>query len=246
MSEKVILNKPINHIAFIMDGNGRWAKERGLPRHLGHKEACNRIIEVFDYCKEFNIKIVSFYAFSTENWKRPKAEINHLFNYLEIFFKKEINKLIKDGTRVMVSGDVSKLPLKTQKTVAKAIELTKDCKNYVFNICLNYGGKEEITRATKLIAQEVLDGKLKIEDISEQTVEDHLYTAGLPNVDLFVRTSGEVRISNFLPWQICYAEMVFIPTKWPDFKYEPFLECIKEYNKRNRRFGGLDDENKKD
>ena len=121
MSEKVILNKPINHIAFIMDGNGRWAKERGLPRHLGHKEACNRITEVFDYCREFNIKVVSFYAFSNENWKRPKAEIKHLFNYLEIFFKKEINKLIKDGTRVMISGDVSKLPEKTQKTIARSI-----------------------------------------------------------------------------------------------------------------------------
>ena len=244
MSEKITLNKPINHIAFIMDGNGRWAKERGLPRHLGHKEACNRIIEVFDYCKEFNIRVVSFYAFSTENWKRPKSEINHLFNYLEIFFKKEINKLIKDGTKVMISGNVTRLPEKTQKTVAKAIELTKDCKNYVFNICLNYGGKEELTRAARNIAQEVKDGKLKVEDINEQVMENHLYTAGLPNVDLFVRTSGEVRISNFLPWQICYAEMVFIPTKWPDFKYEPFLECMKEFNKRNRRFGGLDDESK--
>ena len=246
MSEKITLNKPINHIAFIVDGNGRWAKERGLPRHLGHKEACNRIIEVFDYCKEFNIRVVSFYAFSTENWKRPKDEIKHLFNYLEIFFKKEINKLIKDGTKVMISGDVSKLPLKTQKTIAKSLELTKDCKNYIFNICPNYGGKEELTRAARNIAQEVKDGKLKIEDINEQVMENHLYTAGLPNVDLFVRTSGEVRISNFLPWQICYAEMIFIPTKWPDFTYEPFLECMKEYNKRNRRFGGLDDESKKD
>ena len=242
MSEKVILNKPINHIAFIMDGNGRWAKERGLPRHLGHKEACNRITEVFDYCREFNIKVVSFYAFSTENWKRPKAEINHLFNYLEVFFKKEIKKLIADGTRVMISGDVSRLPVKTQKTIANSIELTKDCKNMVFNICLNYGGKEELTRATKLIAQEVKDGKLAIENITEQTVEDHLYTAGLPNVDLLVRTSGEVRISNFLPWQLCYAEMIFTPVKWPDFKYEAFLDCMKEFNKRNRRYGGLDNE----
>lgn len=242
MSDKVILNKPINHIAFIMDGNGRWAKERGLPRHLGHKEACNRITEVFDYCREFNIKVVSFYAFSTENWKRPQAEIKHLFNYLEVFFKKEINKLIKDGTKVMISGDITRLPEKTQKTIARSIELTKDCPNMIFNICLNYGGKEEITRATKQIAQEVKDGKLNIEDITEQTVEDHLYTRGLPNVDLLVRTSGEVRISNFLPWQLCYAEMIFTPVKWPDFKYEPFLECMKEYNRRNRRYGGLDNE----
>ena len=165
-----------------MDGNGRWAKERGLPRHLGHKEACNRIVEVFDYCKEFDIPVMSFYAFSTENWSRPKAEIRHLFTYLEVFFKKEINKLIKDGTRVMISGDVSRLPEKTQKTIAKTIELTKDCKNFVFNICLNYGGKEELTRAARNIAQEVKDGKLDIKDITEQVMEDHLYTAGLEHL----------------------------------------------------------------
>lgn len=225
-----------------MDGNGRWAKERGLPRHLGHREAMDRIVEVYDYCIEFGIKIASFYAFSTENWKRPKSEINHLFNYLEIFFKRKIKKLIADGTRVLISGDVTRLPLKTQKTIAKSIELTKDCKNFVFNICLNYGGKEEITRAAKEIAQEVKDGKLEIEEINEQVFENHLYTRGLPNVDLLIRTSGEVRTSNFLPWQLAYAEMIFTPVKWPDFKYEPFVECMKEYNRRNRRFGGLDNE----
>lgn len=244
MENKVILTKPITHIAFIMDGNGRWAKERGLPRHLGHREAMDRIVEVYDYCIEFGIKIASFYAFSTENWKRPKSEINHLFNYLEIFFKRKIKKLIADGTRVLISGDVTRLPLKTQKTIAKSIELTKDCKNFVFNICLNYGGKEEITRAAKEIAQEVKDGKLEIEEINEQVFENHLYTRGLPNVDLLIRTSGEVRTSNFLPWQLAYAEMIFTPVKWPDFKYEPFVECMKEYNRRNRRFGGLDNEKK--
>lgn len=242
MENKVILTKPITHIAFVMDGNGRWAKERGLPRHLGHREAMDRIVEVYDYCIEFGIKIASFYAFSTENWKRPKSEINHLFNYLEIFFKRKIKKLIADGTRVLISGDVTRLPLKTQKTIAKSIELTKDCKNFVFNICLNYGGKEEITRAAKEIAQEVKDGKLEIEEINEQVFENHLYTRGLPNVDLLIRTSGEVRTSNFLPWQLAYAEMIFTPVKWPDFKYEPFVECMKEYNRRNRRFGGLDNE----
>lgn len=243
MEKKVTLNKPINHIAFIMDGNGRWAKERGLPRHLGHKEACNRIVEVFDYCREFNIKVVSFYAFSTENWKRPKSEIKHLFNYLEMFFKKEIKKLIADGTKVMISGDVTRLPLKTQKTIEKSIELTKDCPNMIFNICLNYGGKEEITKAAREIAQEVKEGKLQIEDINEQVFEDHLYTRGLPNVDLLVRTSGEIRTSNFLPWQLAYAEMIFTPVKWPDFKYEPFLDCMREFNNRNRRYGGLKNEN---
>lgn len=225
-----------------MDGNGRWAKERGLPRTAGHKEACNRIVEIFDYCIDYDIKVVSFYAFSTENWKRPKQEIAFLFKYLEIFFKREIDKLMKDGTRVVVSGDISKLPPRTRKTTEKAIEMTKDNKNYVMNICLNYGGKEELTRAARLIANEVKEGKLKVEDINEEVMENHLYTAGLPNVDLMIRTSGEIRTSNFLPWQIAYAEYVFTPVYFPDFKRNEFVDCLKEFNKRNRRYGGIENE----
>ena len=242
MQNEITLNKPINHVAIIMDGNGRWAKKRGLPRTLGHKEACNRIVEIFDYCVDYGIKIVSFYAFSTENWKRPKSEIKFLFQYLELFFKREINKIMKDGTKIMVSGDISKLPEKTRKTTEKAIEMTKNNTNYVMNICLNYGGKEELTRAAKLIAEEVKEGKLNVEDINEQVMENHLYTAGLPNVDLMIRTSGELRTSNFLPWQIAYAEYVFTPVLFPDFKRKEFVDCLIEFNKRNRRYGGLDDE----
>ena len=227
-----------------MDGNGRWAKKRGLPRTAGHKEAFNRIIEIFDYCRDYDIKVVSLYAFSTENWKRPKQEISFLFRYLEIFFKREINKIMSDGTRVVVSGDISKLPEKTQKTVLKAIDMTKDNPNMVLNICLNYGGKEELTRAARNIAKEVLEGKLKLEDIDETVMENHLYTAGLPNVDLMIRTSGEVRTSNFLPWQIAYAEYVFTPVQFPDLKRKEFVDCLIEYNKRNRRYGGLDNEEK--
>jgi len=242
MEKEITLNKPINHVAIIMDGNGRWAKKRGLPRNLGHKEACNRIVEIFDYCVEYGIKVVSFYAFSTENWKRPKTEIKFLFQYLEIFFKREIDKIMKDGTRIIVSGDISKLPPKTRKITEDAIEKTKNNKNYVMNICLNYGGKEELTRAAKLIAEEVKEGKLALEDINEQVMENHLYTAGLPNVDLMIRTSGEVRTSNFLPWQIAYAEYVFTPVLFPDFKRKEFVDCLIEFNKRNRRYGGLDNE----
>lgn len=242
MKNEITLNKPINHVAIIMDGNGRWAKKRGLPRTLGHKEACNRIVEIFDYCVDYGIKVVSFYAFSTENWKRPKSEIKFLFQYLEIFFKREINKIMKDGTRIIVSGDISKLPPKTRKTTEEAIEKTKNNTNYVMNICLNYGGKEELTRAARLIAEEVKEGKLAVEDINEQVMENHLYTAGLPNVDLMIRTSGEVRTSNFLPWQIAYAEYVFTPVLFPDFKRKEFVDCLIEFNKRNRRYGGLDNE----
>ena len=227
-----------------MDGNGRWAKKRGLPRTKGHEEAFNRIIEIFDYCADYDIKVVSLYAFSTENWKRPKAEISFLFKYLDIFFKREIDKIMKDGTKIIVSGDISKLPEKTRKTTEKAIEMTKNNPNMVLNICLNYGGKEELTRAARLIAQEVKDGKLNVKDINEQVMENHLYTAGLPNVDLMIRTSGEIRTSNFLPWQIAYAEYVFTPVCFPDFKRKEFVDCLIEFNKRNRRYGGLDNEEK--
>ena len=239
---EITLNKPIKHLAVIMDGNGRWAKERGLPRTMGHKEAFNRIIEIFDYCKDYDIRVISLYAFSTENWKRPKDEISFLFRYLNIFFGREINRIMKDGTRIVVSGDISKLPEKTRKTVEKAIEMTKNNQNFVLNICLNYGGKEELTRAAKLIATEVKKGKLNIEDINEEVMENHLYTAGLPNVDLMIRTSGEIRTSNFLPWQIAYAEYVFTPVYFPDFKRKEFVDCLIEFNKRNRRYGGLENE----
>lgn len=242
MEKEITLNKPINHVAIIMDGNGRWANLRGLPRTLGHKEACNRIVEIFDYCVDYDIKVVSFYAFSTENWKRPKSEINFLFKYLDLFFKREIKKIMADGTRIIVSGDISKLPEKTRKTTENAIEMTKNNTNYVMNICLNYGGKEELTRAAKLIAEEVKEGKLAIDDINEKVMEDHLYTHGLPNVDLMIRTSGEQRTSNFLPWQIAYAEYVFTPVLFPDFKRKEFVDCLIEFNKRHRRYGGLDNE----
>ncbi|MCQ2793268.1 MAG: polyprenyl diphosphate synthase [Bacilli bacterium] len=242
MERKVILNKPIKHIAFIMDGNGRWAKSRGLPRHLGHKEGCDRIIEVFEYCKEYDIKVMSFYAFSTENWNRPKSEISHLFTYLEIFFKKEIGKLMKDGVRVIISGDLTKLPLKTQKVCLNAIEKTKNNSNYYFNICLNYGGRDEIVRASLLLHQDLLENKINLSDVTTELFEKYLYTQGLPNVDLLVRTSGEQRTSNYLPWQLAYAEFVFTQVHWPDFKKDAFLDCLEEFNKRNRRFGGLKNE----
>ena len=240
--KEIALNKPIQHVAIIMDGNGRWANERGWPRTRGHKEAFDRIIEIFDYCADYDIKVLSLYAFSTENWKRPKAEISFLFKYLEIFFKREIDRIMKDGTKIIVSGDISKLPEKTRKTTEKAIEMTKNNKGIVLNICLNYGGKEELTRAARLIAAEVKEGKLELEDINEQVMENHLYTAGLPNVDLMIRTSGEIRTSNFLPWQIAYAEYVFTPVYFPDFKRKEFVDCLIEFNKRNRRYGGLDSE----
>ena len=239
MNKKVELSQSINHVAFIMDGNGRWAKKRGLPRYLGHKEGCERIIEVFDLCKEYGIKVASFYAFSTENWNRPKDEIDHLFNYLELFFKREIKKLMRDGVKVIISGDLARLPEKTQNTCLDAINRTKDNNNYVMNICLNYGSRDEIVRAAKKFAIDVKNGK-DIDSLTEEEFSNYLYTAGLPDIDLMIRTSGELRLSNYLLWQNAYAEFVFTNVYWPDFKRAAFEECLEEYNNRHRRFGGLD------
>ena len=229
----------IRHVAFIMDGNGRWAKARHLPRHLGHKAGCDRVTDIYEECLAQGIEAMSLYAFSTENWNRPEDEIKHLFEYLEIFFKKEINRMIKEGTRIIASGDLTRLPVKTQKVVNDSIEKTKDGKNFTFNICLNYGGKAELVRAAKLFAQDVKDGKKSIDDLNETNFEDYLYTKGLPPVDVLIRTSGELRTSNYLPWQLAYAEFIFPKTAWPDFTKEEFRKCIDEFNSRNRRFGGI-------
>ena len=231
----------IKHIAFIMDGNGRWAKKRGLPRHLGHKEGCERVIEIYEECAANDIQVMSLYAFSTENWNRPKAEISHLFTYLELFFKREINRLLKDGCQVRTSGDLSKLPKKTQKVIADAKEKTKDCKNYIFNICLNYGGRDDILRAAKNFARDAKEGKRDIDSLTEEEFQQYLYTTDLPPVDLLVRTSGEQRISNFMPWQLAYAEFIFTPTYWPDFTKAELRKCLEEFKHRDRRFGGIED-----
>ena len=232
----------LEHIAFIMDGNGRWAKARHLPRHLGHKEGCERVIDIYEACREKNVEAMSLYAFSTENWNRPKSEINHLFNYLALFFKREMARLIREGCRVVVSGDISRLPVKTQKVVMEAVRDSEHCDQFVFNICLNYGGKAEIVRAAKMFAQDVINGDKSIDDLNEESFEDYLYTKGLPPVDLLIRTSGEQRISNYMPWQLAYAEFIFTPVPWPAFTKEELYKCIDEYYTRSRRFGGIKDE----
>ena len=242
MSEALNLTKPLNHVAFIMDGNGRWANKRGLPRTAGHKAGVERIYEIADACKEFNIKAMSLYAFSTENWNRPQDEIDFLFSYIDIFFKRYIKTAHKDQTRIIVSGDITRLPAKVQKTLNKAIEETKDYNKFYFNVCLNYGSYAEIVKATKEIATEVLENKLDINDINSETINNHLYTKDLPPVDLLIRTSGEERLSNFMLFQLAYSEFIFSDTYWPDFSKEEFIKCLNIYNNRNRRYGGLKNE----
>lgn len=231
--ESFKLSTPINHIAFIMDGNGRWAKKRLLPRHLGHKEGCLRIIEILRACKEFGVKAMSLYAFSTENWKRPKDEIDHLFDYLDEFFKREIDNLMKDDVQVRTMGDLTRLPPHTQSTIKEAKERTKNNKTVILNICLNYGGRDEIVRAINKAINE------NNGEITEEKFATYLDSTGLPEVDLLIRTSGEQRLSNYMLWQMAYAEFIFTPTYWPDFKREHLIECLKEFESRNRRFGGL-------
>ena len=236
------LEKPLQHVAFIMDGNGRWAKLRGLARHYGHHEACKRIIEIFDACLQQNIKVMSFYAFSTENWNRPQEEIDHLMDYLEEFFNKEIDYIDSKNTRIMVSGDLSRIREKTRKICCQAIERTKNNDSFTINICLNYGGRDEIVRACKQIASDYKDNKFALEEINEKSFSSYLYTSFLPDVDLMIRTSGEERLSNFLLYQNAYAEFVFTKVKWPDFHKKDFYDCLDEYQNRSRRFGGLKNE----
>ncbi|MCF0116683.1 MAG: di-trans,poly-cis-decaprenylcistransferase, partial [Bacilli bacterium] len=200
------------------------------------------IIEVFEYCKEYNIKVISLYAFSTENWKRPPLEIKCLFGYLDEFFKKEIKHLERDGVKIIISGGLEKLPEHTQEVCLDAMNKTKNNDKFVLNICLNYGGRDEIVRAAKLMHEDIASGKLSIDEVNNEVFENYLYTKGLPNVDLMIRTSGEQRLSNYLIWQNAYAEFVFTPVHWPDFKKDAFLDCLEQYNGRNRRFGGLDNE----
>jgi len=242
MADTFTLTKKLDHVAFIMDGNGRWAKARGLPRYLGHKEACNRIIELFEVCREFKIKNMSFFAFSTENWNRPQDEIDHLMDYLEEFFKKEIDYLDSVGTRIVVSGDLSRIREKTRKICVESIERTKNNSTWVINVCLNYGGRDEIVRAARKAAELAKEGKLDPASIDEATFRNFFWDPTLPDVDLLIRTSGEMRISNYMLYQCAYSEFVFTPVKWPDFKRPQFIDCLKEFESRNRRYGGLKNE----
>lgn len=242
MEKAFSLKKRINHIAFIMDGNGRWAKLRGLPRHLGHKEACKRIREIFDACIEFGIKYISCFAFSTENWNRPEDEINHLFDYLEEFFAKELQHIIDCKGKIVISGDITPIRESTRKACLEAMEKTKDNDGYILNVCLNYGGRDEIVKAAKEIARLYKEGKVSIDEIDESNFKRYLYQPEMPDIDLLIRTSGEMRISNFMLYELSYAELVFTEVKWPDFHREELIDCLREYESRNRRYGGLKNE----
>lgn len=233
----------IRHLAIIMDGNGRFAKAKGLVRHLGHKEGIKKISRLIDDILELRIGALSLFAFSTENWNRPQDEIDHLFAYLEEFLEREKMNMLQKGVHLMISGDYTKLPASAVTKIDEVTELTKDNHRLVLNICLNYGGRDDIVRASKIVAELVHHQQLDINEIDEEILAQCLYTAELPDVDLLIRTSGEFRISNFLLWQLAYAELVFLPVNWPDFQTKDLLDAIKVYNNRDRRHGAIKDGN---
>lgn len=230
------------HIAIIMDGNGRWAQKRHLPRVAGHKQGMQTVKKIAIAASDLGVKVLSLYAFSTENWKRPTAEVNYLMQLPIRFFSTFVPDLIKNNVRVMVMGDTTRLPEKTQQAVNDAIKDTADCDGMILNFALNYGSRDEITRAVKKIVAANAAGKVKIDDINEQLISDNLMSAPLGELadpDLLIRTSGEERISNFMLWQIAYSEFEFVSEHWPDFDENSLKRAIIEFQGRHRRFGGL-------
>ncbi len=227
------------HVAVIMDGNGRWAKQRKLPRVEGHRRGVESVRAIVRACGELGIKYLTLYAFSVENWNRPKDEVDTLMKYLARFLKSEIGELNKSNVTLEVIGQIYRLPEFVQTQLKKTQAALSRNNGLTLTLALSYGGRTEIVEATRAIAAKVKDGELEAGEINEQVISQHLYTHRHPDPDLLVRTSGEMRISNFLLWQISYAELVITDTLWPDFRKAQFFAALEEYTQRHRRFGGL-------
>ncbi len=233
------MNKLPNHIAIIMDGNGRWAKKRFLPRTAGHKAGVETVRTIIKECKRLGIKYVTLYTFSTENWKRPALEVETLMTLLQNYLKNEIEELNRNDVKLTAIGDIEKLPEPCLNELKRAIELTKDNKGPNLNLALNYGGRYDITNAVREISKDIENNKLSSDEITEETIKNYLSTKSIPDPDLVIRTSGEQRLSNFLLWELAYAELYFTDVYWPDFKEKDLQLAIYTYQNRDRRFGGL-------
>lgn len=231
------MNNIPNHIAIIMDGNGRWAREQKLPRSMGHKAGVETIRIILKEATRLGVKNLTLYAFSTENWARPKDEVGTLMKLLVNYLKKELKECHENGVRMNVLGDMTKLPEECQKALKAALETTKNNTKINLNFALNYGGRDEIVRAIKFISSDIKNNKIKEEDINEALVEKYLYTKDIPDPDLIIRPSGEQRLSNFLLWQCAYSEFWYSDINWPDFKEEDLKRAIADYQNRDRRFG---------
>jgi undecaprenyl diphosphate synthase len=231
-----------NHIAIIMDGNGRWAKKRGLPRVAGHRRGVETVREIVEVCAEIGVKYLTLYTFSTENWKRPKDEVSTLMRLLLKSLKDRLDELNKNDIKLTCIGNIESLPAVVQKQLFEDIERTKNNKRMTLNLALSYSGRWEILEAVKNIANDVSKGKLSAEDISEKCISENLTTKHVPDPDLLIRTSGEFRVSNFLLWQIAYSEFVVLDVYWPDFSRNHLYDAIRQYQKRERRFGKVSEQ----
>ena len=227
------------HIAIIMDGNGRWAKQRGLPRTAGHKAGGETFRNIANYCRSIGVKYFTVYAFSTENWKRSEEEIGALMFLLERYLSEGLRDMEKNKVTFRFFGDLTRLNPKLQKLCLEAQERSKQYHEVQVNFCLNYGGRDEIVRAAKAFAADVAAGKCSADALTEAVFENYLDSAGVPDPEIIIRPSGEMRLSNFLPWQSAYSEFVFMDVLWPDFSPEDLEKAIDEFNRRNRRFGGV-------
>ncbi|MBU9714520.1 isoprenyl transferase [Evansella tamaricis] len=236
----VVSNENIpHHVAIIMDGNGRWAKNRGLPRIAGHREGMNVIRKIVEKSNEVGIKVLTLYAFSTENWKRPKNEVDFLMRLPELFLGRELPKLMEENVVVRLTGSKENLPQHTIRAVEKAVDETKNNDGLILNFALNYGSRSEIIQAVKKMYQVLEEQSLSKDAITEEMLSDYLMTSDIRDPDLLIRTSGEIRLSNFMLWQLAYAEFWFTDVLWPDFTEEHFMEAVQVYQKRARRYGGV-------
>lgn len=230
-----------NHVAIILDGNGRWAKSKGMPRTYGHIKGCENLEKICSMAKELGVKYLTVYAFSTENWKRSKEEVDGLMKLFRNYLKKCIKISQKNNMRVKVIGDITAFDSDIQESIKKLEDFSKDFTDLHFQIALNYGSRDEITRAVNRMLEDQKAGKLET-PVSEDTISGYLDTAGLPDPDLMIRTSGELRLSNYLLWQLAYSEFYFTDVPWPDFKKEELVKAIEKYNERDRRYGGVKEE----
>ncbi len=229
------------HVAIIMDGNGRWARSRGWHRSFGHIQGSARVRDIVQEASDLGISVLTLYAFSTENWSRPAEEIDALMHLLEDYLKKEKESLLKNNVRLAALGQIERLPTRIREILALTIDALKDNTGLILNFCISYGGRAEIVRAVQALTREVQEGRLQLSEISEDAISHRLYTGGLPDPDLTIRTSGEFRISNFLLWQSAYTEFYITDVLWPDFEPQHLRAAVEAYSQRKRRFGSTDE-----
>ncbi len=233
------ISQAIQHIGIIMDGNGRWAQKRGMPRLYGHRKGIDALKRAADAAIHHKIPFLTVWAFSTENWNRPPDEIHGILSLLEEYLHKDVQALHEKGIKIRIMGDLQRFPPQLQELLKKSVEVTQHNKNLTLIIALNYGGRQELTFAMHKIAQDILDGKLKPQDITDSTIQQHLFAPDVPDPDMIIRTSGEYRLSGFLMWEGIYAELIFTPTLWPDFSAQDLNNAIQDYNQRDRRYGKI-------